>query len=81
MKEYSKLYFDLQRNVSSNFDLETIKKGIVQKINTEPSTYEDLKREVRRAIKLTKDGVFIDETRHSLFVYGETGSGKSEKCP
>jgi len=52
MKEYSKLYFDLQKNVSSNFDIEGIKKGITKAINTEPSTYEDLKKEVRRVIKL-----------------------------
>jgi len=77
MKEYSKLYFDLQKNVSSNFDIEGIKKGITKAINTEPSTYEDLKKEVRRVIKLTKDNIFIDETLHSLFVYGETGVGKS----
>jgi len=78
MKEYSKLYFDIQKNVSGNFDIEAIQKGITKSISSEPSTYEDLKKEVRRVIRLTKNNIFIDDTRHSLFVYGETGSGKSE---
>lgn len=78
MKEYSKLYFDLQRNVSGNFDIATIKKGITESIPTAASTYADLTREVERAIRLTKNDYFIDDTRHSLFVYGETGTGKSE---
>jgi hypothetical protein len=39
MKEYSKLYFDLQRNVSSNFDIAAIKKGITESISTYPSNY------------------------------------------
>jgi len=77
MKEYSKLYFDLQKNISSNFDIASIKNGIVESIPTISSTYADLEKEVKRAIRLTKNNIFIDDTRHSLFIYGDTGVGKS----
>ena len=76
MKEYSKLYFELQKSVSSNFNIATIEKGIANTIPTEASGYDELKTEIRRAIDLTRNNMFIDGTKHSLFIHGETGTGK-----
>ena len=78
MKEYSQLYFDLQKTVGSNFDIEKIEKGITKTIPTKDIDYEDLKAEIRRVIDLTRNDMFIDDTKHSLFIYGETGTGKTE---
>jgi hypothetical protein len=76
MKEFSTLYFDLHKNVSANFDIASIEQG-AQNI-TKNTDYDGLKKEVRRVINLTKNGFFLDNTKHSLMIYGETGSGKTE---
>ncbi|RLD62949.1 MAG: hypothetical protein DRJ01_04940 [Bacteroidetes bacterium] len=78
MKEFSELYYDLHKNVSGNFDIAPIEKGITKSIPTEATGYDELKKEIRRIINLTRDGIFIDDTRHSLMIFGETGSGKTE---
>ena len=78
MKEFSELYFELHKNVSANFDIATIKKGLVQTIPEGSTNYEGLKEEIVRVIELTKKDLYIDDTKHSLMIYGETGSGKTE---
>ena len=78
MKEFSELYYELHKKVSENFDIAPIKKGITDEIQTQITDYDGLKKEIIRIIELTKKGLFIDDTKHSLMIYGETGSGKTE---
>ena len=78
MKEFSELYFDLHKNVSANFDIASIEPGSANKLVDEKTDYENLKKEIRRVVDLTRDNVYLDDTKHSLMVFGETGSGKTE---
>ena len=40
--------------------------------------YKRLEEEIKRLIKIADSGVSLDETRPSVFIFGPTGSGKSE---
>lgn len=41
------------------------------------ATYEEYEGELRRLINYTKGDLFLDENHHSLFVFGDTGVGKT----
>jgi len=79
MKEYSKLYYELHKHVGSNFDNAAMNKKIINKLSEKKVySYQDMTYELNRAIRLTEKELYIDNTKHSLFIYGETGTGKTE---
>ena len=78
MKEISDLYYDIHRKVSENFDIATINKDNISNFKVKETDYDGLKKEVKRIINLTKKGLYLDDTLHSLMIYGETGVGKTE---
>lgn len=77
-KEISQLYYDIQKSVSTCFDIEPIDKENSKVNNTCKVDYLQLEEQLKRAIFLTKHEMFVDNTFHSIFIWGPTGSGKSE---
>ena len=76
VSKYSKLFYDVQKEVSKSFDNKVLNDNLAFKKTD--ITYKELEAEVRRIIELTRDGLTIGNTKHSLFIFGPTGVGKTE---
>lgn len=50
----------------------------IPNVETTTMDYEQLKKELNRIISIAKSGVSVDGTKQSLFIFGPTGTGKTE---
>lgn len=74
----NELFYDIQKYVSKGFDKEPLNKSNLKVQKTPVVNYEELTQQLNRAINLTKNGIKFGETFHSVFVWGPTGTGKTE---
>lgn len=74
----NELFYEIQKHVSKGFDLESIKKELISKTKSPVVNYAQLETQLKRAINLTSKGIKFGDTFHSVFVWGPTGTGKTE---
>lgn len=76
--EKNKLFYDIQKYVAKGFDSEPVNKEILKHSKTPVVTYSQLEEQLNRSIKLTELGISFGDTFNSLFLWGPTGTGKTE---
>lgn len=74
----NELFYGIQKYVSKSFDKEPLNKSNLKVQKTPVVNYDELTQQLNRAINLTKNGIKFGETFHSVFVWGPTGTGKTE---
>jgi hypothetical protein len=74
----NELFYTIQKFVSKSFDKEQIDKSKLKCQKSPVVDYDELTKQLNRAINLTKRGVKFGDTFHSVFVWGPTGTGKTE---
>jgi len=78
MEKKNKLFYDIQKHVAKGFDGEPIKQDILKLSKSPVVTYAQLEEQLKRSIALTKMGITFGDTFNSLFLWGPTGTGKTE---
>lgn len=74
----NKIFYDIQKHASKGFDNIKVDKELMKGKRTPVVDYLALREQLNRSIYLTKKGVKFGDTFHSLFVWGPTGTGKTE---
>jgi len=74
----NKLFYDIQKHVAKGFDKESVNRELLKQSKTPVVTYQQLQEQLKRSIELTKLGIRFNDTFNSLFVWGPTGTGKTE---
>jgi hypothetical protein len=72
-------FYDIQAKINFGFDKFKFSKDKKVDLSPVEVTYEELREELVRLIRLTKNKRKF-ENFHSLFIYGPTGVGKTEIC-
>ncbi|MFW6281253.1 MAG: hypothetical protein ACOC1O_00450 [bacterium] len=78
MENRNELFYNIQRHVAESFEGIQIDSNKLKKNVTSEVDYDQLLKELKRGIYLTKNDIYFDDTFHSLYILGDTGLGKTE---
>lgn len=76
MQNKEQVFLGVQKVIGESIDKYPLERKEYK--NTSKASYNDIFTQVKRAINLTKNGIYTDEVRHSIFIYGPTGTGKTQ---
>lgn len=74
----NKIFYDIQRHIAKGFDAESVNKDLLKNSKSPVVNYIQLEEQLKRSIALTKSDIRFGDTFHSVFVWGPTGTGKTE---
>lgn len=73
-----KVFYDIQKHISESFDKKRLISDNIKEYKNPTVNYQQLQDQLRRSIKLTKSDIRFGDTFHSVFLWGPTGTGKTE---
>ena len=73
-----KNFYDIHQNIIKSFEGNTINKDCVKDFKGSFVNYDELTDQLRREIRLVDRDLHFDDTFRSIFVWGPTGTGKTE---